>query len=242
MKRILKNINLLNLLLIGAILIFVIYTILPLLNLSVQFTLPSGKKPSVHKDETIDESILPSLNDYTMIAEDNLFHPAREIPDEKADSQPLEQPEFVLYGTLVTDNLRLAYIEDIKAPLNTPGRGRRQKALKIGNIMSGFTLKEIETDRVVMVREEESIIVSLNDPSHPKERTESVITKSTLQPRTQVKAASSKQGGAVSSKSKLKNNLKKSRVPPVHTDIKKSKVQPQRPSGSGGALLFGTTP
>jgi len=173
MKHILKNINLLNLLLIGAILIFAVYTILPLLNMSVQFTLPSGKKLPVHKDEKIDESTLPSLTDYTIIADDNLFHPEREIPAEKTDSQPLLQPEFVLYGTLITDGVRVAYLEDIKAPHTTQGRGKRQMALHQGNTLSGYTLQEIGSDRVVMVRGEERIIVSINDPAYKKDRKQS---------------------------------------------------------------------
>lgn len=175
-KYSLRNINLLNILLIVAILIFTNYTILPLFNMSISYTLPRGKKPPVQKDEKIAESTVPSLTDYVMVAEDNLFHPDREIPAEKADSQPLEQPEFVLYGTLITDGVRVAYLEDIKAPHTTQGRGKRQVALHQGNTLSGFTLKEIESDRVVMVRGEERIIVSINDLRHQKDRKQSPAT------------------------------------------------------------------
>jgi len=154
----------------GAILIFVIYTVFPLLNMSVRFTLPDGKKPPVHKDEKIDESTLPSLTDYTMVAEDNLFHPEREIPAETTDSQPLEQPEFVLYGTLITDGVRVAYLEDLKSPRSTQGRGKRQTVVKIGDNMSGFTLKEIYPDKVIMVRGQDTMVVDLLDSSSKKTR------------------------------------------------------------------------
>jgi hypothetical protein len=36
--------------------------------------------------------------------------------------------------------------------------------------LSGFKLEEIETDRIVMTRGEEKIIIPINDPSRPKER------------------------------------------------------------------------
>lgn len=169
-KYILRNINLLNILLIVAILIFINYTILPLLNMGARFTLPNVKKPPVHKDEIIVESTIPSLTDYTIIADDNLFHPERVIPAEKTDSQPLEQPEFVLYGTLITDGVRVAYLEDLKSPRSTQGRGRRQAVVKIGDTMSGFTLKEIYPDKVIMVRGQDSMVVDLLDSSSKKAR------------------------------------------------------------------------
>jgi len=148
MKRILKNINLLNILLIVAILIFINYTILPLFDMSVRFTLPTGKKPPVHTD-------------YTMIAENNLFHPERKIPVDKTDNQPLEQPEFILYGTLITDDIRIAYLGDRKSPVSTAGRGKRQTVLKLGDVMSGYILQEIAPDTVVMERGDDRIRVNL---------------------------------------------------------------------------------
>lgn len=169
-KYILRNINLLNILLIVAILIFINYTILPLFNMSISYTLPRGKKPPVEQDEKIAESTVPSLTDYVMIAEDNLFHPERKIPAEKADSQPIEQPEFMLYGTLITDGVSVAYLEDLKSPRSTQGRGKRQVAVKIGDNMSGFTLKEIYPDKVIMVRGEDTMVVDLLDSSSKKTR------------------------------------------------------------------------
>ena len=103
-----------------------------------------------------------------MIAEENLFHPERKIPAEKKVEQALPKPEFVLYGTLITDDIKLAYLEDRKAPYNTPGRGKRQTVLKIGDTMSSFTVKEIDTDKVVMVRGEDRIEVNVIDPAKPK--------------------------------------------------------------------------
>jgi hypothetical protein len=170
MKHLLRNINLLNILLFVAILIFVNYTILPFLNMNVRFTLPSGQQLPVYQDEKVTEGTIPSLTDYTLIAEDNLFHPERRIPIDTTENQPLEQPEFVLYGTLITDGVRVAYLEDLKSPRSTQGRGKRQAVVKIGDNMSGFTLKEIYPDKVIMVRGQDTMVVDLLDSSSKKAR------------------------------------------------------------------------
>ena len=163
MKHFLRNINLLNILILCAVLLFANYTVLPLFNMSVPLTLPSVKNPPVHKDEQPADIDVPLLADYTMIAEDNLFHPERKVPVDKADNQPLEHPEFVLYGTLITDDIRLAYLKDRKAPLNTEGRGERQIAMKIGDTMSGYSLKEIYPDKVIMARGDDMVSVLVSD-------------------------------------------------------------------------------
>jgi len=163
MKRFLKNINLLNILLIAAILMLINYTVLPLLNMSVRMTLPSGEKPVAHVDETPIEMTVPSLSDYTMIADENLFHPERMIPAETVEEQSLPQPEFVLLGTVITDDTKLAYLENLKEPYSTAGRGKRQKSLRIGDTLSSYTLSEIYPEKVVMVRGADRIVVSLED-------------------------------------------------------------------------------
>jgi hypothetical protein len=177
-KTIIRNINLLNIILITSIIILANYIVLPMFNMDMKYTLPAGKKIVGDDDEKPAESHIPSLTDYTMIAEDNLFHPERKIPVQKKDEQPLPKPEFVLYGTLITDDLSLAYLEDLKVPRSTPGRGKRQTAMRKGDSMSGFTLKEIETEKVVMVRGEERIELKVADSSKPKIRgTYTVATK-----------------------------------------------------------------
>ncbi len=163
-KRLTRNINMLNVALLTGALFFAFYFFFPALDITAGFTLPAVNKSAAEKEETGTEIRIPSVTEYAKITEENLFHPERKIPvEKKADQQqqPLPKPEFVLYGTLITDNLRLAYIEDLKAPRNSPGRGKRQTALKKGDALSGFTLKEIEADQIVMVRGEESIAVKV---------------------------------------------------------------------------------
>ena len=175
LKTVIRNINILNILLLTVILIFAGYSIAPLLEAKISYTLPPVKKHLNALEEKDDEtplSHLPSVLEYALIGDNNLFHPERKIPVEKKEEPPLPKPDFVLYGTLITNDISLAYLEDMKTPRSTPGRGRRQTALRKGDSLGGFTLKEIEQEKIVMVRGEEKIIVPMMDPSHPRERIE----------------------------------------------------------------------
>jgi len=173
-RYLLSNINVLNLILAGGLLFFLSYTLLPLFTMKVRYSLPSVKKPAsaVSESKTATEVKNPSPSDYTIIADQNLFHPDRKIPEVKNAQKeaPLPKPEFVLTGTLISNNLKMAYLLDKKAPVNTPGRQNRQTALKVGDSLSGFVLKEIDPDKVVMQRGEEQMVVALNDPHNPKSR------------------------------------------------------------------------
>ena len=166
-----ENINLLNILLIAAVAVMAHYTILPLLNINVKLKslVPPQAKTAGEKAPQPEYQI-PSPADYLIISEQNLFHPERRVPPEKKEEAPLPKPEFVLYGTLITDTTSVAYLEDLKAPRNTTGRGQRQVALKKGDALSGFTLKEIEPDKIVMVRGEEKMVVPIFDAQRPKTR------------------------------------------------------------------------
>jgi type II secretory pathway component PulC len=180
-KQLLRNINIINTLLVVTIIYFFTYYFSPTLNMQIKFTPPEPDDIIEVDEYTIEELSLPSNVDYTIISEENLFHPERKIPVEKKVEQPLPKPEFVLYGTLVSENISIAYLEDLKAPRNTPGRGKRIIPLRKGQTLSGFKLEEIETDRIVMTRGEEKIIVPINDPSRPKER-QTVTTTQTPPP------------------------------------------------------------
>ncbi len=171
-KKILRNINLLNVVLIVMAVLFAGYWLSPVLAAKIKYALPAARKSvEVKGEEKTSQPQAPSVTEYAVISEENLFHPERRIPPEKkAEEAPLPKPDFVLYGTLIADDIKLAYMEDLKAPRSTAGRGKRHTALRKGDTMSGFTLKEIETDKVVMARGEEKMIVPIIDPSHPKTR------------------------------------------------------------------------
>lgn len=167
-KYFFKNISLLNIILTIFILIMINYMLLPLLHINLAFTLPSQKTTTESKE------IMPAIanpsspSDYIVIADENLFHPERKIPPEKKEEVPLPKPEIILYGTLITPDVSLAYLEDLKTPRNTPGRGKRQIPLKQGDVMSGFVLKEIQPDKIVMVRGEEKMVVRVYNPNRSK--------------------------------------------------------------------------
>jgi len=170
LKLLLGNINLLNIIMIAFVVLVAGYVVLPILNIKVKFTPSIPKKISTTKEEIPPEGQTQSPSDYLIIAEQNLFHPQRIIPPEKQAEQPLQKPDFVLYGTLVADHISVAYMEDKKSPRTTPGRGKRQTALKKGDTMSGYTLKEIDPEQVIMVRGEDTLIVKVIDPNVKKDR------------------------------------------------------------------------
>lgn len=104
---------------------------------------------------------LPSYLDYADISEKNIFHPERKVL--KGDEALQQRPEILLYGTLVTDEIRLAYLEDKHTPLTTPGRGKRQLIVKQGGTVGGYLVKEVNSGNIVLVRGEDRIVVSVCD-------------------------------------------------------------------------------
>lgn len=208
MKYYFKNITVLNVLLLIAIISMANYSLLPFFNTQIKYVLPSQKPPAETAEGKQAEFSPPSPSDYTIISEENLFHPERIIPPEKKAEQELPKPDFILYGTMVSDDISLAFLEDLKAPRNTPGRGKRQVALKKGDTFSGFTLKEIAQDNIVMVRGEEKMIVSVVDPQKPKTREiiAPVSQKTPAKPRATSASATQQQKQPVASKPSVKKS------------------------------------
>ena len=165
-----SNITILNISLLTIIIGMIHYSGIPFFHADIKYSLPAQKQVAAKEEINKSEFAPPSPTDYMNISEDNLFHPERRIPPEKKAEQELPKPDFILYGTMVSDDLNVAYLEDLKAPRTTPGRGKRQVAIKKGDILSGFTLKEVETDKIVMARGEEKMTVHLIDPQKPKQR------------------------------------------------------------------------
>ncbi|HXX80428.1 MAG TPA: hypothetical protein VEI46_02710 [Thermodesulfovibrionales bacterium] len=177
-KALIRNINVLNILLMAAITLCALYTLSPLLYPQVAFTLPSPKKQIENKEEKKEEksAVSPSVSpmEYTIIAEKNIMHPERKIPVDKPEAPPLPKPDFVLYGTIIAGDTSLAYLEDLKASTAAQGKGRKPRPLKKGETMTGFTLKEIEADKVVMVRGEEKIEVKVF--AHTRQEKQAQVT------------------------------------------------------------------
>ena len=182
-RHLLSHINLINILMTGVLIFMVNFMLLPFFSNSIRYSLPAAvkhEKTGPLAEKKLDPSKTPSPLEYTVIAEQNLFHPERKIPVDIEEAQPLPKPEFVLYGTLISEDTNAAYMEDKKSPLSSPGRGKRQTTLKLGESMSGFTLKELSDDRVIMARGEERLTVYLIDPQKPKERVVTAPASSTV--------------------------------------------------------------
>lgn len=163
------------------------YSLIPLLKVKVNLSLPSNKTTKQTEEEInlIQSKEFPSPVEYNIIPDENLFHPERKIPVVKKVEQPLPKPELILYGTLITNETRVAYVEDKKAPVNTPGRGKRQIPLKIGDVVSGFIVKEINPDKIVMYRGDEKLIVTIYESKgHKHKETESTSQQPTAQTAT----------------------------------------------------------
>ena len=163
MKYLFQSMNVLNGLLTVAVATVAYFTVIPFLNLDIQMSLPAAKEIVLQSGE---KPALPqnfSPVDYAVVSEQNLFHPERKIPPEKKDEKAIPRPEVVFYGTLIMDDMRIAFVEDKKAPYSTPGRGKRQMALKKGDTLNGYILREIEAERIVLVKGEDKIVVMLND-------------------------------------------------------------------------------
>jgi len=166
MKRIhsiLKHFNVLNALLAGILAALAVLTALPFLDAGAGVAVPKGKEEApVSVEAKAPEAPVPTAMEYAAIAEQNLFNPERKPPAEK--DQALARPEIVLYGTLVAGDLSIAYLEDKGAPRTSPGRGRRQTALKLGEAIGGFTLKTVAGDRIELERSGETMVVRLDEP------------------------------------------------------------------------------
>jgi hypothetical protein len=163
MKYLFQSMNVLNGLLIAAVATVAYFTVIPFLNPDIQMSLPAAKETVLQSGEKPVPPQNYSPVDYAVISEQNLFHPERKIPPEKKDEKAIPRPEVVLYGTLITDDMSIAFIEDKKAPYSTPGREKRQTVLKKGDNLNGYILREIEVNRIVLVKGEDKIVVMLND-------------------------------------------------------------------------------
>ena len=164
LQYLLKSVNLLNLLLLAVIAAAIICAVVPLMNISVNVTPPAQTDAGAGQPEQASAgSLAPAYSDYASVAEQNVFHPLRRIPPEKKGDLAVPRPEVILYGTLITDDVKVAYVEDKKSPRTSPGRGKRQIALKKGDTLSGYVLKEVEKDRIELVKGDDRIVVFLFD-------------------------------------------------------------------------------
>jgi hypothetical protein len=167
-KVFLKNINVLNLLLLAtAIFLFLKFND-SLIDKKINFTIFNPKEVLMETEEKAAVESVAKYLDYSVITEKNLFHPARKLAAEVKQEQQMARPEIILYGTLITDEKRIAYIEDKKSPYSSPGRGKRQVTVNEGDMIAGYKLVRVSAESILLVRGEDKITVTLSSES--KER------------------------------------------------------------------------
>lgn len=166
LRNLIQNANLLNVLLAIVILAFAAGIVISVIQMRRLYTIPRIKEKAPAAIEQPAEVAAKMPSDYAVIGEQNLFHPERTIPVDKKVEVP--RPEIVLYGTMMGAE-RFALIEDKKNPITTPGRGNRQRFVRKGEVVSGYTVTDIMSDRITLARGDDKMTFMLAEPG--KQRT-----------------------------------------------------------------------
>lgn len=149
----------LNVLLAALSLLFLTYTVR-------QVTRPrpvAGPRPVAPALAVVPRAPAPAPSPQTssIIVARNLFSPSRsETTAQAAISAATAVRKPNLYGVLLTDGLRIAYLEDPAT--------RRVTSYQPGDSIGGGTVETISGDRVVILRPEGKMEVLLHDPARPR--------------------------------------------------------------------------
>ena len=166
-RWLISNFTLLNVLLAVLLLCAVIYGAWPFFGPAIDVAPAAVAESASAPAEAATVVPAHSPVDFAVVAEQNLFHPERRLPQGK--DQALSRPDVVLYGTLITGETSIAYVEDRKSPQSSPGRGKRQVALKKGSQLSGYVLPEVYAERIVLVKGDDRIVVGLSDDRNKRQ-------------------------------------------------------------------------
>jgi hypothetical protein len=164
-RYLLNSLNVLNLLLTAAAIGFFIYFLNPLLGTPIPVNVPAPSEMLPGMTARTDAPTKLATTDYAPIGEKNLFHPDRMIPEEKKTPSPATttRPELVLHGTMMTSEIKIAYLEDKKAVQKIPGRSAPYLVVKEGDAVSGYTLKQITENMIVLASGEEQMTLYLDE-------------------------------------------------------------------------------
>ena len=112
---------------------------------------------------------LPPLSDFAVIEDKNLFHPERisqrppPSPGEsKAHSGDISKTRFVLQGVILLEKGKSIAL--LQEPSLTEGK---VKSFTKGGMIGDYMLKEVKSDRVIMVLGNEQFEVILHRPKKP---------------------------------------------------------------------------
>ncbi|MFO7569222.1 MAG: hypothetical protein R6W75_05445 [Smithellaceae bacterium] len=87
--------------------------------------------------------------------ERNVFHPDRKMT--KRQILTSRKPKIILYGTFISDELQIAYVEDLMNPQVTSSGIQRQRAVQKGDVLSGYVVTEIYPGKVILTKNSEKL-------------------------------------------------------------------------------------
>ena len=178
-QYLIRSVNVMNLILLAVAAALFIYVLNPILQESTAVAIPSARGESAPRAvlaKDVEGSQLTSA-DYAVIGDKNLFHPDRVIPPEKKKAEAEKEkakPELALHGTMITEQMKLAYIRDKKVPSSSQGRGARQITLKEGDQIAGYKLTEVTDKMIVLTKDGEQMTLYLDELKD--RRTETAMT------------------------------------------------------------------
>lgn len=163
MVKLLKHFNVLNLILISLVFLLGHYEYgVYKQPLSVKVTSDKAAKAGKAGLKIDEGKKLLDRGGYMVVTDKNLFHTDRKLVQIKKEVE-IPPPDLIVYGTIITDNLKLAYVEDKHVPFSTQGRGQRQRTVRLGEVLSGYTLKTVTPDKVEFVKDDKVLSVDVID-------------------------------------------------------------------------------
>ena len=128
------------------------------LDIAAQKTLQQTQKDKkISEDKKTEETKELSSNEtvYNVIVQNDLFRPSRSAPQvEEIPQQFLANPPK-LYGTIIMGNDKSAILEDPKT--------KTTKLYRLNDLFGGFTISDIQDNKVVLSMGDESIEVKLRE-------------------------------------------------------------------------------
>jgi len=151
----LKRYFLINLTL-SCLAIFLVFRLYEIWNTPIEEVSPPQKKTDSKKGNVESAEVKKDIGSYQIIVQKDLFRPSRTEykPDiAKATLPPSPPPK--LFGVLIMENNKIAILEEPSS--------KRRKNYHSGDTIGDFIVSEIEKDKVILLRGEEKVVVSLRE-------------------------------------------------------------------------------